>query len=298
MNTTEPDGSALRPLRGGHPVNTGGWISLFWEVCAVFFPCTFAVVAIMWALITTIGHRATFFQGLLMLLYLIFIIILIILGVVLLHVTNESSISGMVAQRYNKYSYLTILMITGISFFTSCFIIAGGIVREMNSEEFYYSCVILGALSPLLACCILVLPLVVDKTGNELDMIPLGADTIPAASHAESTYKLFFFPCKNDCMHQIYHYSAVIVGVGLGYASIIIHIVEAHKKLTSFKIEVALLVWSFFCIVVFLFFECVTCCCEQSQLKKQFRLYFEFLGLFFYLMGIIYSSAIAGDFIE
>jgi len=296
METTEPN--VVLPLRGHDPVHQGARFSLAFHIVAIGIPCTTAVVFILFGLTEAFGQKATRLQGLLMLLYLIFVVILMVLGVALLEMTNASSISGMVAQRYSKVSYLTILMITGISFFTSCFIIAGGIVREVLAEDFDDTSVWLGAFSPLAACCILVLPIVVEKTGNQLHMIPLDDKCIVTAeSLAQSTYKLKFFPRLEDRGHQIFHYIAIIVGLGLGYSSVIIQIHQSTKNLISVHVEVALLVVSGICITAFFILNSCTCCCKGSGMLKQATLYYEFLGLFFYLMAIIYSSAISAAFI-
>ena len=56
-----------------------------------------------------------------------------ILGVLLIQNTNENSISGMVAQRHNRLSYVTILVIITASAFSSAFILMSAI----SSNNYY-----------------------------------------------------------------------------------------------------------------------------------------------------------------
>jgi hypothetical protein len=54
---------------------------------------------------------------------------LAVVGVVLFQTTNAASISEMVAQRWNRSSYLALLLIASVASYTSCFILAAHIFR-------------------------------------------------------------------------------------------------------------------------------------------------------------------------
>jgi len=251
-------------------------------------PCIFPIVIIIITLnsIAALNGPATTMQLYLMSLYLIFIVILMILGISLLEVTNEDSISGMVAQRYNKVSYLTILIITGISFFTSAFIISGGITREKTHKSINEPVVV-----------------VAGKTGIELRMLPQDVHRIlpdppRALSPAEYKYKLTFFKGVSTGWHKIFHFLAVSAGVSTGYASVVSHLVDTGaNKQTSWILELIILILSGVCLFCFILAGKFTDH-DASPNWKRFILFIEFLGLYFYMISIIYTSAIAGDLIH
>jgi len=170
----------------GADCNKSNFLSVLKQFIIVFVPTSLPLVLMALTIQGLRGeHPASEMQMFLLGMIFVMLILLMLLGVVLLQVTNEDSISGMVAQRYNKISYLTILLICGISFFTSCFVIAGAIVREKLCKETSHSISIAGALSPLFACCILVAPIVVVKDVYELSMIPLN---VPSALVDDTTH--------------------------------------------------------------------------------------------------------------
>jgi hypothetical protein len=142
--------------------------------------------------------------------FLVFLCLLLLslaaAGAFLVGRTNKDSISGMVAQVWNPISYLTIL----VSFFTSAFVICGGIAtvrwsRNPDSNEFWLT--IMGGFSPILIWLIFLFPLAVDGlTSDDLGMTPAdGPNGRPFAKHVpvagQPTYTLYFYPCWSKLGH-------------------------------------------------------------------------------------------------
>jgi hypothetical protein len=249
-------------------------------------------------------------QSFVLAVYLVLIIALIFLGVALIAVTNTDSISGMVAQRYNVISYLTIVVIVAISFFSSCFVVAGGIARELQNYDVDRTMVLLGAISPLLTCMILVAPIVVSKTAEELKMTPDTDYRInffciecapfvraePIQQDSPQRYTLYFFPCFSSNIHTVLHFLAVGSGLALGYASSIMYM-STREYSPSYKWQVGFLVTSAVCCAIFIAAGAFQ---ELSDLKdnhelRRFVFWIEYIGLYFYMITLIYNSILSGN---
>ena len=98
-------------------------------------------------------------------------------GVLLAEVTNESTVSGMVAQRYDKISYLTILVLVSYSWWTASYILCGGSARAsaggISGTSAEAVRVFVAAASPIVMLGVFLFPIVVVKNARELSMIPL-----------------------------------------------------------------------------------------------------------------------------
>jgi len=235
-------------------------------------------------------------------LFLIFIFLLIFLGVLLLKFTNEDSISGMVAQRFNKISYLTILLIGCVSFFTSCFILCGAITREKLNKTNDYVTVACATFSPIITFLILIFPIVVYKTEKELGMKPNSDDYKIVVKRKYSnlrtkfTFEMKFYKCCSVPVHTLMHFFVVISGVVLGYYSIIKHL-SNKKDNYKWVFELLFLVISIIYLLLFAVFDQMNVNREKSSVKR-IRLYTEFIGLYYYMVCMIYVSVVAGDVIS
>ncbi len=239
------------------------------------------------ALIFYVMKNQTPLQWYLLSILLLFIVLLIGLGTALMHTTNESSISGMVAQRYHKPSYFTILLITGVSFFTSCFILAGAIARERAGNANAAWAVVLGSLSPIVSSLMLLAPIQVTKTAGELRMIP---NTQPS----DGKFELKFYKCLKKEHHQFLHYAAIISGLLMGYASIVSNIINEPLSLAP---QIVVSVCTLISALAMIIFLCANNC-KGADKNKRAAFLCEFIGLFYYMCSLIISNAITGDLID
>jgi len=227
------------------------------HVAAVLIPAIVPIVMIMVGFREYMSDETNPLQVYLWLLLFFFILAMVVCGILLLETTNASSISEMVAQRWNKTSYLTLLMIATVSAFSSCFVILSALFRmamlrlvpsEERLRDAYYWQPILGSLSPLISFTVLLFPLVVTKTASELQMIPRGVGVdlvgVKIVDHLSSTpttaltdinaidlasrtaynlYTLPFLPCatlRSARAHKFLHFGVILTGVLLGWISI------------------------------------------------------------------------------
>ncbi len=240
-------------------------------------------------------------------------IALALVGVSLLSVTNEGSISGMVAQRYNRIAYMTTLVIVCIVWSTSFFIVMSGVVRETRGEQLTYWPVALAAISPLVTSCILIFPIVVRKTTEELLMEPLdGAVYLGLDEKGERIYTMYYHRYMSGFWHAAFHYFFVMTGVGLGYISIIHALVnDISTKSPGHSLVLALFVLSVVSVVIFFvgrmlcgkgkrFFSDGLCCVVVGNVPDRvdrWLLVAEFLGLMWYFLDLILIAAITSGFV-
>jgi len=227
---------------------------------------------------------------------------MIITIILLIINTNEDSISGMVAQRYNLYSYLTILEIMAISFYTSCFITCGAISRTLIGKANHSWSVIFASLSPIISSLILVFPVVVFQTVDELHMIPLGQYnshrahlvTIDDIPHHNDLIQIKFFKNCTPRFHKWMHFIMIGTGLLLGFSSMIYYVKNAdyseyHSLLIALTSISGVICIVFFIAGLYAEFN------KASRGFKMFRLYVEFVGLYYYMLTLILISAKAGD---
>jgi len=112
----------------------------------------------------------------------------------LVEVSNEGSISGMVAQRGLKVAYLTTLCMAALVFYLASFIISGGIARTLLNEGNINWVVVIAALSPIFSILILIFPLSVVKTAEELGFVP---ETFNLYYESENEHKQVYRPISN-----------------------------------------------------------------------------------------------------
>jgi len=201
----------------------------------------------------------------------------------LLELTNEDSISGMVAQRYNKLSYFTILIIVATAAFTSSFILSNGIAQKQRYPETKEWTIVLASLSPLLSTLILIFPLLISKDIMDLGFAPIGVQI-----DADNKYPMRFFSSLNKGWHKALHYIAIFSGVITGYITIIYNLNTIQYSRT-FTFELIITICGIFCLFSFLLPG--FCKIENfTQAQKRLVLFFEFAGLFAYMISLIFIS--------
>lgn len=258
-------------------------------------------------------YTATKLQQFLLALATLLWIALMLSGVNLLSVTNEGSISGMVAQRYNRAGYFATLTIVSIAWSTSLFIVMGGILREAKGEAVTHWVVVVGTLSPLVTSLILIFPIVVVKTPNELLMEPIDAAVYKGKDdHGNKLFAMYFHRWMDDKWHSRLHGLCVFVGVVLGYIAIIHSLTQMPPTSAQFSLCVSLLVLSMVSISTFFigrmfcgknkrFFTDGLCCSLGASVPDRvdrWMLLAEFLGLAWYMLGLTISNAITAGFIQ
>jgi len=231
--------------------------------------------------------------------YLIFLVFMVICGTLLLEYTTEDSISGMVAQRYNFVSYVTILLITGAAFYTSCFILCGGIASQNQGQNPNVAIVILASISPILSFCILISPLVVKNNAVGLGFVPLNTELINGG------YILFWAPSCLKRMNRntaysfqtFFHYFFVGLGVIMGYTAVIFHVQSGEKWTNQLVLLVLGVGVSFFSMFLFIIMSIIGIQYKNIHSKRS-RLYMEFLGLYYYMVLMVMLGIISGGIIS
>jgi len=257
-------------------------------------------------------------QVFMLVLFVIFSVCMILLGLFLLELTNESSVSGMVAQRFHKLSYCCILLIAGVTFFTSCFILAGGIAMEKQLTDSWERHVnswttVLGTLSPLIVSGILIFPIVVWKTPGQLGFNPRGKikhqdkvirdngdgpEIQITKRGGEIYYEMRFFHTKGSGWHHLFHAAAVGVGLLFGFVPVIYRLVTQPYG-RSFVAEMFFSVIAIFACFLFGITGIMDPESQQWSLGvKRLVLFVEYLGLYYYMMSLIVTSIVFGGLIE
>lgn len=209
-----------------------------------------------------------------------------------------------------QVSYLTILVIAGVSFFTSCFILCGAIAREnlfevtgKHKQNATWS-VVLATLSPLFSAAILVFPLEIDKSSFQLGMIPRDQPVVVRTLLKGPQYAMKFFNCFppewSAACHRGLHFFAIVTGLAFGFITIIYHLATMHlntqegSSIPSFVVLIIGVVISVLCCGFFVFAGILS---PDSTNHERSVMFMEYLGLFFYLITMIFTSIIAGDVI-
>jgi len=284
------------------------------QACLLIVPTVIPIVLIGFLIEYT---KTSSLQVFMLVLFVIFSVAMILLGLFLLELTNESSVSGMVAQRFHKLSYCCILLITGVTFFTSCFILAGGIAMEQELTDPYDRHVnswttIIGTLSPLIVSCILIFPIVVWKTPEQLGFNPRGRikhkDIVLRPGdgpeiqvqnrNGQIFYEMRFFHTKSSAWHGCFHALSVSVGLLFGFVPVIYRLATQPYG-RSFVAEMFFSVIALF--ACFLFGITGVMDPESAAWSlgvKRLVLFVEYLGLYYYMMSLIVTSIVFGGLIE
>lgn len=172
-------------------------------------------------------------------------------GMVLTAVTNDSSISAMVSQRWNPICYLTILVVTIFATTIATSLVAGTIGTKKNGT---WPITALMPISVILTIMILIFPLPVNKTAFQLGMVPM-INARRYAHHVKNfdtkdvytVYKLQFLDLSPKFL-ELLHY----LSVGVGYISGVIGIIT-YIKLQSCRLTYIIVLTILYSIVAFIF---------------------------------------------
>lgn len=149
----------------------------------------------------------------------------------------------MVAQRNNRLSYYIILLITGTCFFTSSFVLGGGIAREAFHKETENWVVICAALSPLATLFILVFPVVIVKRSDDVGVLLFDAMYFVANGPAPLRERLWLriapFPSLSKMVHGALHAAALGIGLSLWLVPQLNRLVSKWERSTTDKAPMA-----------------------------------------------------------
>lgn len=237
---------------------------------------------------------------------------LIALGITLVEVTNESTVSGMVAQRYNKTAYLTIVSLVSYAWFTSSYILAGGAARGAapggiggTSSETWR--VLIAATSPIVTLGVFIFPIVVVKDAAELSMLPLDALAFVRAPDAQEPhrarasafqrsahFRMAFWHGMSRRWHAIAHYTCFTVGAGSGLATVGWHLIAFWGTLTDAErgVEIFLLATSTVALFVFAVLDSIPAIIASHTGRRRVFL-FEYLGLHYFMCALVFSNVMA-----
>jgi len=285
------------------------WVDGKWEIFIILF---FTIIPTVWPIIllaVTIKVNDSLLENFVLCTYLVLIIALICLGVLLLFFTEEPSISGMVAQRYNRVSYLAILVITALSFFTMCFIVLNGIARANSTQPGAQPAedpvwILLASLSPFVSWMILLFPIVVHHKADHLMFTPFGHERekqaekhilcllIPGAKESQWTIRFYRF-CSTGC-HILFHVGAISGGLALGYTSLLHAQLADHNVSRFWYLLISIVsVFFFFLLTVIGNVEVIVLRYDKLMKNKWYKrltLWFEYTGLYFYMLALIYTA--------
>jgi len=183
--------------------------------------------------------------------------------------TNASSISAMVAQRNNRISYcVTLLIICYSTFVSTCLL-----HRADRYHEFY---LYTAALSAILSALILIFPLPVYKNMLELGFRPIDNSCKEWAWDKDLDYTLKFYPTYSEKCQKATHYTFIMIGLLLGWISVLSEMIYNQNNLW---LKILYLSLSVICVLFFI--------CAKGDDDNRVILYCEFLGLHFYILGLV-----------
>jgi len=111
-------------------------------------------------------------------------------------------------------------------------------------------------------------------------------------------HRLLFYSFCGRLPHILAHFAAVGIGLGFGWFSVIKrYAVEDYSRHGT--VDLTFTIISMICCIAFVvsgFFEVYPFHHNERGIKRLI-LYFEFLGLFFYMMALLYVSVVAGNLI-
>jgi len=199
---------------------------------------------------------------------IIFSLFLMLFLFFILKYTNASSISAMVAQRYNRISYcVTILIVCYATFVSTCLL-----HRADRYTEFY---LYTASLSAILSALILIFPLPVKKNLLELGFRPIKDNFHEKKWDENLNYKLKFYPRFSRKCQKWTHYMFIGVGLIVGWISVLTEMVYNQDNLW---LKVIYLGVSVICVICFI--------CSKNTDDSRSVLYSEYLGLHFYILGL------------
>lgn len=269
---------------------TGGLGFHFGALLFLILPILFNICYFFYALFLRRENPLSELQITVLVIYVILFVALIVTGKSLIDNTNEDSISGMVAQRFNIHSYFTILIIMAISYFTSAFIAANGIASDLTGNDVTEWAYILSTLSPIVTSSILVAPLVVKKTSRELGFTP----NAELNYRREGEHYVISFYNFNEKYHALLHFACVGSGVILGFVGAWCSKTFNHADQADYVPFMIMFSMSVAFLSLFLIMEGSA----EYEMPRKFRVMIEYVGLLNYMLLIIYTALVSGHLIN
>jgi hypothetical protein len=240
---------------------------------------------------------------------------------------SEDTISGMVAMRYNRTSYFCILTAMFLGAFSCCFIICSAIAKQAlniaygcqsENSTFYLQLMLYAGLSPIATVCILLVPVVVYKTREELGFIPgnneqATTDRMIRVPHdnpvlvpvhkvdpTNPLYAMYMWKGLSDFMHRAIHCLCVGTGVGFGFAAMGMYLNEHRTDSSSLEWHalLSLAIVSAVFLVGFVICALLHPCLYGHAIFDRISVFCELFGLYYYLVAINYLACVTGGLVS
>eukprot|EP00300_Choanocystis_sp_HF-7_P005382 c14051_g1_i2.p1 GENE.c14051_g1_i2~~c14051_g1_i2.p1 ORF type:complete len:404 (-),score=35.09 c14051_g1_i2:11-1222(-) len=125
-----------------------------------------------------------------------------------------------------------------------------------------------------------------------------GRVVVEQTNDSPPQYKFFFLPGVSPGVHCCLHYVVVVIGVGLGYFSVVINL---KQGLTSplRTIDLVFLISSSVGLCCFLLLSCIRDLCRMGlNFRMWLSFFLEFVGLYYYNSALVLTSIVAGDIVR
>jgi hypothetical protein len=256
-----------------------------------------------------LSHSTSDLEWLIAIMLSLFVIAFAIAAVCLDVNTNSDSISGMVAQRWGRTSYFSILLTVAFTFFLSCLVLVNGILAEVRGFPMTFIITLGLTVSPLFSFAILIIPLPVAKTKEQLDMVPLGV--VPSVPG--NLYSLQMYHCRGctSRLQKIGHYTSVGIGITIGWITSGYEVYASIRDagcwyslptITAWYLHygwvVGFLSMSVLCALLFIIWNLFDCWGSRPTRHNRGSLGLEFFALYYYMMSIVALTLIHGGIIN
>ncbi len=246
-----------------------------------------------------------------LLMFSIFLVIMICGGVAvigLLAATTVSTLSGMLAQRWNPLSYLANYFITALCYYASaiiCFSYVSDDLQHTGEADDRWQ-LYLATLSLIICSFIMIYPDMTEKTEEELGMIPkafhitttttrtvVGDEKDKEEISLIYVYTAVLYPCVSKSLMFPIHIALIVIGSIMSELVMISQFMKMTHT-TIYSTPILNIASLFACIIVSCFavisFVTMGLACnrqETNRIQNRLRFSFELLLLFCMITGLV-----------
>ncbi len=231
-----------------------------------------------------------------LLMFSIFLVIMICGGVAvigLLAATTLSTLSGMLAQRWNPLSYLANYFITALCYYASaiiCFSYVSDDLQHTGEADDRWQ-LYLATLSLIICSFIMIYPDMTEKTEDELGMIPKAFHIQEQRqSNDEIVYTAVLYPCVSKSMMFPIHIALIVIGSIMSELVMISQLMKMTPTITPILNIASLLsciIVSCFAVISFVTMGLACNRQETNRIQNRLRFSFELLLLFCMITGLV-----------
>jgi len=164
--------------------------------------------------------------------------------------------------------------------------------------------VILASLSPCVSWMILLFPIVVHHKADHLLFTPFGHEREKEADKylfclkfpgaRENQWTMRFYRFSPSGVHILFHVTAIGGGLTLGYTSLFHQQASDHNTFRFWYLVISIVsVFAFFVLTVIGNVEVIVFRYQnlmRSKWYKRLTLWFEYTGLYYYMLALIYTA--------